>query len=96
MLNYLALLNSKANHRKVILADRGDEVVALVTSANPHDGSSAHGNVGILFSGAAVADLSHGRFGGLLLGSGHLDTPLGAMDPVMCLLAQGLSKSERC
>ncbi len=43
-----------------------------------------------------AADLTHGRFGGLLLRSGHLDTFLGALDPVMCLLAHGLSKSECC
>lgn len=59
-LNYLSLLNFKANHRKVIIADGGAdgaEVVAMVISANPHDGSSAHGNVGIGFSGVAAADL---------------------------------------
>jgi len=56
--SYLSLLNFKANHRKVVLADDGDDgYVALVTSANPHDASSAHGNVALRFSGAAVADL---------------------------------------
>ena len=57
MLSYLSLLNFKANHRKTILADRGNEHVALITSANHHDGSSAHGNVALVFRGAAVADL---------------------------------------
>ena len=55
--SYLALLNFKANHRKVVIADEGDGHVALITSANPHDGSSAHGNVALTFRGAAVADL---------------------------------------
>lgn len=56
--SYLALLNFKANHRKVVIADDGaDGVVGLVTSANPHDGSSAHGNVALRFRGAVVADL---------------------------------------
>ncbi|MDX1764570.1 MAG: phospholipase D-like domain-containing protein, partial [bacterium] len=55
--SYLRLLNFKANHRKVLIADRGDTYVGLVTSANPHDGSSAHGNVAVKFSGPAVQDL---------------------------------------
>jgi len=41
--SWLELLNFKANHRKVVLADES----VLVTSANPHDGSSAHSNVAI-------------------------------------------------
>jgi phosphatidylserine/phosphatidylglycerophosphate/cardiolipin synthase-like enzyme len=56
-LSYLALLNFKANHRKLVVADSGEDVVALVTSANPHDGSSAHGNVAATFRGAAAVDL---------------------------------------
>lgn len=55
--SFLILPNFKANHRKVIVADQGDEYAALVTSANPHDGSSAHGNVALRFTGPAVADL---------------------------------------
>lgn len=55
--SYLRLLNFKANHRKVLIADCGDGYVGLVTSANPHDSSSSHTNVGISFSGPAVADL---------------------------------------
>jgi hypothetical protein len=69
--SWLALLNFKANHRKVVVADAGGELVAIVTSANPHDGSSAHSNVGVVFSGPAaravleteqaVLDFSNGR-----------------------------------
>jgi len=44
---YLRMGNFKANHRKVILTDNGDRWVSLVTSANPHDGSSAHSNVAL-------------------------------------------------
>jgi phosphatidylserine/phosphatidylglycerophosphate/cardiolipin synthase-like enzyme len=55
--SFLILPNFKANHRKVVIADQGDDVVALVTSANPHDGSSAHGNVALRFTGPAVVDL---------------------------------------
>lgn len=55
--SYLRLLNFKANHRKIIIADDGDRYKAVVTSANPHDGSSSHGNVAVQFSGMAVYDL---------------------------------------
>lgn len=48
---YLALLNYKANHRKLIVADftRDGErgLATLITSLNPHDGSSAHSNVAV-------------------------------------------------
>ena len=49
--SFLALLNFKANHRKVFLADHADQLTALVTSANPHDGSSAHTNVAFEIKG---------------------------------------------
>ena len=52
--SWLALLNFKANHRKVVVADANGELTALVTSANPHNGSSAHSNVGLIFSGPAA------------------------------------------
>jgi len=55
--SYLVMLNFKANHRKVVVADDADEYVALVTSANPHGGSAAHGNVALRFRGPAVMDL---------------------------------------
>ncbi len=56
--SYLALLNFKANHRKLLVSDQGGKTLrALVASANPHDGSSAHRNVALSFSGPAVMDL---------------------------------------
>lgn len=55
--SYLAAFNVKANHRKVVIADSGDDWCGLVTSANPHDASSAHTNVAIRFTGLAVRDL---------------------------------------
>lgn len=50
--SFLTLLNFKANHRKVIISDYLDDegnlkMSTLVTSANPHDGSSAHHNIAI-------------------------------------------------
>lgn len=55
--SYLALLNFNANHRKTLVVDRGEGWAGLVTSANPHDASSLHGNVALRFEGPAVLDL---------------------------------------
>jgi phosphatidylserine/phosphatidylglycerophosphate/cardiolipin synthase-like enzyme len=55
--SYLALLNFKANHRKLVVADEAGSLRAIVTSANPHDGSSRHSNLGLSFKGPAVIDL---------------------------------------
>ncbi|MZR62403.1 phospholipase D family protein [Alcanivorax sp. DP30] len=55
--SYLTLLNFKANHRKTLIVDEGEKWTALVTSANPHDGSSAHSNIALRFSGPAAAAL---------------------------------------
>ena len=55
--SYLSLLNFKANHRKVLITDSAGDFRALVSSANPHDGSSYHSNIGLSFGGPAVADL---------------------------------------
>lgn len=52
---WFTLLNFKANHRKLIVADQivgkgaaaKHKMVTLVTSSNPHDGSSAHGNIAL-------------------------------------------------
>ena len=76
--SYLELLNFKANHRKVLIADNGNAYVGLVTSANPHDGSSAHRNVAVRFTGAAVADLLQTE-NAVLVFSGH--TPVEADIP---------------
>jgi len=54
---WLKLLNFKANHRKVLVADTPQGLVGLVTSGNPHDASSAHGNVALEFMGPGVRDL---------------------------------------
>ncbi|MCG7598769.1 phospholipase D family protein [Halomonas sp. McH1-25] len=55
--SYLAMLNFKANHRKTLVADMDEGWVGMVTSANPHDASSLHGNVALRFQGPAVAAL---------------------------------------
>lgn len=55
--SYLTLLNFNANHRKTLVVDRGEGWAGLVTSANPHDASSRHGNVALRFEGPAALDL---------------------------------------
>jgi len=52
---YLRMANFKANHRKVVLADHEDRWVSLVTSANPHDASSAHSNVALRIASTDIA-----------------------------------------
>ncbi len=60
--SYLALLNFKANHRKLLVADDGlGGLTGMVSSANPHDGSSAHRNVAMQFYGASAVDLLAGE-----------------------------------
>lgn len=66
--SYLRLLNFKANHRKVVVVDVGDDMATMVGSANPHGGSSSHSNVALVVHGpiwksvyqteAAVAEMS--------------------------------------
>lgn len=78
--SWLALLNFKANHRKVVIADRGNDIVSLVTSFNPHTASSGHSNLAIEFingpwreliaSEQAVAAFSNARFDVLTRGLG--------------------------
>ncbi|UZD67119.1 phospholipase D-like domain-containing protein [Marinobacter sp. AN1] len=55
--SYLALPNFKANHRKTLVVDEGDRLRGLITSANPHAGSSRHWNTAITFTGPAAHDL---------------------------------------
>ena len=55
--SYLALLNLNANHRKTLVVDEGNGWTGLVATANPHDGSSAHGNAALRFRGDAALDL---------------------------------------
>ena len=58
---WLSLLNFKANHRKLVIADTPTatdrRMAAMVLSGNPHDASSAHGNVGLRVGGEVWRDL---------------------------------------
>lgn len=77
------LANFKANHRKLVIADDGrGGLVGLVTSANPHDGSSAHSNVALRIEGPALeplleSELAIARFSGW---QGELQRPAPARD----------------
>jgi phosphatidylserine/phosphatidylglycerophosphate/cardiolipin synthase-like enzyme len=55
--SYLDMLNFKANHRKVFMADQKENAVVILTSGNPHDGSSAHSNVALKISGKLWQDV---------------------------------------
>lgn len=52
----LTLFNTKANHRKVFIADKGESAALIVTSANPHTASSLHSNVALMVQGAIAED----------------------------------------
>lgn len=51
--SYLSLLNFKANHRKIVI----NEKEGLVTSANPHDASTYHSNVGFKVEGNILNEM---------------------------------------
>ena len=55
--SYLALANLKANHRKTMVVDTDQGWKSLITSANPHDGSSRHSNVAVVVSGLTAMDV---------------------------------------
>lgn len=94
--SYLSLLNFKANHRKTLVADSAQGWQALVTSANPHDASSWHDNVALVFSGQAaldvleteraVARLSEHDVPAVLIG--NPDTPASAGQPQVQVLTE--------
>lgn len=82
--SWARLVNFKANHRKVIIADNGHgELTGIVSSANPHDGSSAHSNVAMKVNGATLqplllSEMAIARLSGW---KGTLSTPAMATKP---------------
>jgi phosphatidylserine/phosphatidylglycerophosphate/cardiolipin synthase-like enzyme len=50
--SYLGLLNFKANHRKIFVADNQGQLVTVIGSANPHDASYLNSNAGVAVTGA--------------------------------------------
>ena len=79
--SYFDMLNFKANHRKIFMADQAENTTLIITSGNPHDGSSAHSNVALKITAslwqdvykaeAAVAKLSGGELHGLPQGRNY-------------------------
>ncbi len=77
--SYLSLLNFKANHRKIVLSDNGGTWTTVITSANLHDGSSAHSNIALKITGdfcqevyiaeKSVAEFSHGKLHDVIFNS---------------------------
>jgi phosphatidylserine/phosphatidylglycerophosphate/cardiolipin synthase-like enzyme len=55
--SYFNLFNFKANHRKTLVVDTAQGWKALVTSMNPHDGSSRHSNVALVVTGNTAIDI---------------------------------------
>ena len=55
--SYLAFGNLKANHRKVVVVDNGDDMVSLITSHNSHSASSDFSNVGLMLKGDIWRDI---------------------------------------
>jgi HKD family nuclease len=53
MRSYLKLLNVKANHRKVVITEKE----GLILSANPHDASGFHSNIGFKVKGEILKDM---------------------------------------
>lgn len=51
--SYLKLLNVKANHRKLLVSEKG----ALVSSGNVHDASAYHSNIAFEVTGPVIADM---------------------------------------
>ena len=55
--SYVNLANFKANHRKTLVVDTPQGWQTLVTSMNPHDGSSLHSNVALVVTGPTAIDV---------------------------------------
>ena len=77
--SYLALLNLNANHRKTLVVDSGKDWVGLVASANPHDGSSAHGNVALRFRGPAAFHLLQSERAAVAMSGASWPQPLASI-----------------
>ena len=72
---WLRIANFKANHRKTLVVDEAQTWTALVTSANPHDASSAHGNTALVVSGQAALDVLASDGAIAAFSKPHMDWP---------------------
>lgn len=53
----LSLLNFKANHRKIGVMDSDESYTSFIISANPHNPSSLHSNIGFKINGQIAKDI---------------------------------------
>ncbi len=67
--SYLKMLNFKANHRKLIVTENG----CLITSANPHDASGLHSNIGFTGRGSICGDFLAGERAVAVLSGGSVE-----------------------
>ncbi len=73
--SYLSLLNFKANHRKIFVSDNQEEMLSLITSANSHNGSSAHSNVALQIKGDFWQSLWLSESAIAKMSNSHLQSP---------------------
>jgi phosphatidylserine/phosphatidylglycerophosphate/cardiolipin synthase-like enzyme len=78
--SYLDMINFKANHRKVFIADHEKNVALIITSGNPHDGSSAHSNVALKITGKLWQDVYNAEAAVARLSDSELQGPPQRLD----------------
>jgi phosphatidylserine/phosphatidylglycerophosphate/cardiolipin synthase-like enzyme len=78
--SYFDMLNFKANHRKVFMADQQKNLAVIITSGNPHDGSSAHSNVALKITGKLWQDVYDAEAAVAKLSGSELQGPLQRLD----------------
>ena len=78
----LHIPNMKANHRKTMITDDGDDWVGLVSTANPHDASHLNRNVALQFNGPAVTDLLHSEMAVISMSTGRAPHVCRAVQPL--------------
>ncbi|WP_232066077.1 phospholipase D family protein [Bacillus sp. KH172YL63] len=69
MRSYLKLLNIKANHRKIVITENE----GLILSANPHDASGFHSNIGFKVKGEILKDMVKAEKAVARFSGGNLD-----------------------
>lgn len=82
--SWARLLNFKANHRKVVIADDGHKgLIGIVGSANPHDASSAHSNLALGVRGFALLPLLRSELDIARLSGWHRGLPVSLTAPAV-------------
>lgn len=87
--SYLEMINFKANHRKIFMADRGEHAALIITSGNPHDGSAAHSNVALKITGRIWQDVYEAEAAVAIFSGSELQGPFEDHDD------EALSEAEK-